>query len=187
MIATQHTEHPSASQPRNGATMNDAELTSAFYGPPSAAIDNSPRAQRLRRVKAAREMLVRKGHTAQSAVFVTAADFLDDSDLEDSPQSSKPKPQVCEVTGHYAAYLIADRTHRLSTDEEIARFHGEQRAREEACRLIEAKNPNNKSVHQTINYISSPGDGPNKVGVPATAERTPARPGRSVAAGDKET
>jgi hypothetical protein len=164
--------------------MHPSAVDAAFYGPASAQIDNSPRAQRLRRVRAAREMLVRRGHTANSAVFVTAAEFLDDSDLEDAPRPNKPQPQVCEVTGHYAAYLIADRTHRLSNPEEIDRFRREQRAREEQCAKAEAANPNHKHVHQTINYVMAPGDQP--AGIAPAAAGEPARSSRNLVAGEKD-
>jgi hypothetical protein len=163
--------------------LNDAELMAAFKGPSTESIDNSPRAQRLRRVNAARAMLARKGFNQYSPVFVTAAEILDDSDLDQALSPNKPLPQVCEVTGHYAAYFIADRSHRLSTEEEIFRFRGEQIAREKKYFEIESKNPNNKHVHQTITYVNAVDAKP--VGIPATAE-APALPSRRDVAGEKE-
>jgi hypothetical protein len=163
--------------------LNDSQIRDAFYGPSAESTDHSPRAQRQRRVQRARELLVRKGHTADSAVFVTSAEIMDDSDLEETPARNKPLPMVCEVTGHYAAYLIADRTHRLATEEEIHRFRQEQIAREKTCAEIEAKNPNNRQLHQNITYMVNPEQV--KQAVPATAE-VPARFRRSAEAGEKE-
>ena len=175
MIATQ-----------DNRTMSDADALAAFNGPGVASMDTSPRAQRQRRVTAARAMLARKGLNKQSAVFLTSTDILEDnSDLEENTEkSNRPLPMVCEVLGEYAVYFLADRTHRLSTEEEIERFKREQKARDEACAAIEAKNPNNKHVHQTITYNVAP-DAAKPAGIPATAGE-PARPRRSAEAGEKD-
>ncbi len=62
---------------------------------------------------------------------------------------------VCEIAGHYAVDLIADRTHRMARPEEIERFREEQKSREAQCAATEARNPNNKQVNQTITYVMS--------------------------------
>ncbi len=118
-------------------------------------------------------------------MFVTVATFNDDRDLEDNPSmGSHAAPQVCEVLGHYAAYFIADRSHRLSTSEEIERFRFEQRQREEACAKAEAKNPNNKNVHQTITYNVLPDE--LRLAANAAAADAPASKRRNVVAGEQE-
>lgn len=167
--------------------MSPDEVKSAFYGPSTQAPDNSPRALRLRRVNAAREMLIRKGYTAASPVFVTSSEFLDDSDLAEVRGPNQNPPQVFEVIGHYAAYLLADRTHRISTDDEIHRFRQEQIEREELCAKIESKNPNNKHVHQTVTYnVLSPDGKTIQAASPAATAEAPARLSRNSGAGDNK-
>jgi hypothetical protein len=135
--------------------MTAGQIADAFQGPSAIAVDHSQRAQRARRRKAAQEMLVRRGLNKDSAVFITSSEVSDDSDLTDTPHSG-PLPMVCEVVGHYAVDFIADRTHRLASADEIARFRVEQAERQAKCAEIESRNPANKNIHQTINYVMPP-------------------------------
>jgi hypothetical protein len=67
-----------------------------------------------------------KGRTA----FITSVDV---------PERGVTPDSVSEVLAEGAARRLAERTHRLSTPEEIQRFHTEQAARDMQCRLLTEK------------------------------------------------
>jgi hypothetical protein len=96
----------------------------------------------FKRANLAKLELSRRDLGPQHAVFV-AEDERDR--LEDfGDAKAKATVAVCEVYGRRAVELIAARTHRLATTEEIARFKSEQQLRDEMCTSIEDNRPENR-------------------------------------------
>ncbi len=120
-----------------------------FFGPAKQQAATNDFKTRLAK---ARALLVRKGFNAQSAVFITAIEVSDnDLDPDGIPQAGP----TFEVTGFYAAQRLAERTHRLSSDEEIARFKNEQKHREQFCDMTEAARPENKTKTVVIQQTTT--------------------------------
>jgi hypothetical protein len=61
-----------------------------------------------------------------STAFITSVDL---------PEKGINPGAVCEATAEFAARRLAERTHRLSTPQEIEAFHTDQSARDRACRI----------------------------------------------------
>lgn len=93
---------------------------------------DSPRARYNAALKVARAKLVAKGYDATSAVFLASTDV----DADEDGKPTKPAA-ICEATGDVASHRMAQKSHRLATDEEIARFHAEQKERERECARTE--------------------------------------------------
>lgn len=165
--------------------MSDSEALEAFKSSGLHSQDTTPRALRYKRITSARIMLAKKGVREKDPVFITATDIdTDNSDLEDAQEknSNRPLPMVCDVLGETAVYCLADRTHRLSTPEEIERFNRDQLARRKDMEEREASNPNNKTVRQNITITA---DAAVKAGLLPGLVGEPARPRRNVEAGEK--
>jgi hypothetical protein len=83
-----------------------------------------------------------RGVGPDDSVHVTAINmgalFDEDPDRPD-PKMAAP---TCDCRAATAADLLAKRTHRLATDDEIDAFHQGQRDRDSKCRAITAANQN---------------------------------------------
>jgi hypothetical protein len=68
----------------------------------------------------------------ERAAIATPTAFITSVDM---PERGVNAGAVCEVSRENAARRLAERSHRLSTANEIETFHREQAARDRECRL----------------------------------------------------
>lgn len=112
----------------------------SFYG---ATVNEKALSPYLKRLNKTRSKFMQNGLDAYSTVFITSLEVNDDADIDDNGEftGTVKSGQTVEMTGHYAAIRIAEKSHRLATQKEIDQFRADQRRREVECAETEAKRP----------------------------------------------
>jgi hypothetical protein len=80
------------------------------------------------------------GQITTQTAFITSVDL---------PERGVTPGATCEVSAETAARRIAERSHRLSSQAEIDKFHKDQAARDRECRILTEKQKNNSILALT--------------------------------------